>query len=236
MAELSLRTKWHVTWHLHVKSARCVARDLHTIAPGPLERTCWKQFAALWGDCKKSWIAPLNAIIIIIIILADPVTVSGKHFSPTFCQYTGWPSYSKWQTLLAPPLCWYTGWPSYSKWQTLLPPSPPPPPPLCWYTGWPSYSKWQALVLLHHPPPPPPLCQYTGWPSYSKWQALAPPPPLPPPPHTHTHFANILADPVTVSGKHSSPPFCQYTGWPSYSKWQALISLILPVYWLTQLQ
>ena len=64
IAELSLRTKWHVTWHLHVISAR----DLHTVAPGPLERTCWRQFAALWGDCKKSRTAPLNAIIIIIII------------------------------------------------------------------------------------------------------------------------------------------------------------------------
>ena len=49
-------------------SARCVAPDLHTVAPGPLERTCWRRFAALWRDCKKSRIAPLNAIIIIIII------------------------------------------------------------------------------------------------------------------------------------------------------------------------
>ena len=67
VAELSLRTKWYVTWHLHMISARCVAPDLHTIAPGPLERACWRQFASLWGDCKKSRIAPLNAIIIIII-------------------------------------------------------------------------------------------------------------------------------------------------------------------------
>ena len=65
IAELSLRFKWHVTWHLHVISARCVARDLHTVASEPLERTCWRQFAALWGDCKKSRIAPLNGIIII---------------------------------------------------------------------------------------------------------------------------------------------------------------------------
>ena len=50
IAELSLRTKWHVTWHLHVISARCVGRDLHTTAPGPLERTCWRQFArATWA-------------------------------------------------------------------------------------------------------------------------------------------------------------------------------------------
>ena len=50
-------------------SVWCVARNLHTVAPGPLERTFWRQFAALWGDCKKSRIAPLNAIIIIIIIV-----------------------------------------------------------------------------------------------------------------------------------------------------------------------
>ena len=52
---------------------RCVARDFHTIAPGSLERTCWRQFAALWGDCKKSRIAPLNAIIIIIINYSLPL-------------------------------------------------------------------------------------------------------------------------------------------------------------------
>ena len=75
IAKLSLRTKWHVTWHLHVISARCVARDLHTIAPGPLERTCWRQFAALWGDCKKSRIAPLNAIIIIITTIIIIITI-----------------------------------------------------------------------------------------------------------------------------------------------------------------
>ena len=33
-------------------SARCVAHDLHTIAPRPLKRTWWRQFAAQWGDCK----------------------------------------------------------------------------------------------------------------------------------------------------------------------------------------
>ena len=31
---------------LQVISARCVARDLLTIAPGPLEHMCWKQFVA----------------------------------------------------------------------------------------------------------------------------------------------------------------------------------------------
>ena len=54
---------------LHVISVRCLARDLHTTAPGPPERTCWRRFMAQWGDCKKSWIAPLNPIIIIIAII-----------------------------------------------------------------------------------------------------------------------------------------------------------------------
>ena len=54
---------------LHVMSAQCVAHDLHTIAPWPLERTCWRQFAALWGDCKRSWIVPFSAIFIIFIII-----------------------------------------------------------------------------------------------------------------------------------------------------------------------
>ena len=39
---------------LHVISAGCVARDLHTISPGPLDRTCWRQFATQWGDWKIS--------------------------------------------------------------------------------------------------------------------------------------------------------------------------------------
>ena len=38
---------------LHVISARYVERDLHTNAPGPLERTCWRQFTGQWGDCKQ---------------------------------------------------------------------------------------------------------------------------------------------------------------------------------------
>ena len=53
---------------LHVTSARCVACDLHRIAPWPLERMCWGQFVVQWGDRKKSEIAPLNAIIYISLI------------------------------------------------------------------------------------------------------------------------------------------------------------------------
>ena len=54
---------------LHVISALCVARDLHMIAPELLERTCWRQFVAQLGACKKSRIAPFNAIIISIVII-----------------------------------------------------------------------------------------------------------------------------------------------------------------------
>ena len=53
---------------LHVMGTRCVAWDLHTIAPGPLGHACWRRFAAQWGDCKKSQIVSLNEIIIIIIM------------------------------------------------------------------------------------------------------------------------------------------------------------------------
>ena len=43
IAELSLRAKWHTT--LHVISALCVAPNLHTIALGPFQSTCWRRFA-----------------------------------------------------------------------------------------------------------------------------------------------------------------------------------------------
>ena len=88
IAELSLHTKWQVTWHLHVISAWCVARDLHTTAPGPFECTCWRQFTALWGDCKKSRIAPLNANIIVIMFLSTELVFTNlviKQGQTCFC-------------------------------------------------------------------------------------------------------------------------------------------------------
>ena len=58
------------------------ASELYDVWLWPLELTCWRQFAAQWGDCKKSRIAPpksriapLNAIIIIIIIIIITATV-----------------------------------------------------------------------------------------------------------------------------------------------------------------
>ena len=52
---------------LHVISVLCAARYLHTIAPGPLECACWRQFVVQPRDCKKSRIAPLNAIILLLL-------------------------------------------------------------------------------------------------------------------------------------------------------------------------
>ena len=41
LAELTLRTTWHVIQHvLHAVIARSVALDFHTNTLGPLERTC----------------------------------------------------------------------------------------------------------------------------------------------------------------------------------------------------
>ena len=54
---------------LHVIRARCAARDLHTIAPGPLDRACWRQFAAQCGDCKKSRIASLNTMMMMTMMM-----------------------------------------------------------------------------------------------------------------------------------------------------------------------
>ena len=50
-------------------NARCVAHDLRMIAPGPLERMCWRQFVAQLGDCKNSQFAPCSVIIIIVIVV-----------------------------------------------------------------------------------------------------------------------------------------------------------------------
>ena len=60
---------------LHMISARCVARNLHTTAPGP-ECKCWRQFTAQWGDCQNSWTAPLDVIIIIIIIIITIIIIT----------------------------------------------------------------------------------------------------------------------------------------------------------------
>ena len=68
-------------------SAICVACDLHTIAPRPLEHACWRQFAVQWGVCKKSWIVPFS---LIIIISPDPDWFTSlsdiliKHKLPSF--------------------------------------------------------------------------------------------------------------------------------------------------------
>ena len=83
---------------LHVINASCVACDLHTIATRPLARTCWRRFTAQRGDCKQSWIAPLNAIIIIILLLLVSLLESRQsiqidwicHTPSQAC--TSWPS------------------------------------------------------------------------------------------------------------------------------------------------
>ena len=54
---------------LHVIRVQCVGRDLHMIAPGPLERMCWRQFLAQEENCNNCRIAPYDASIIIIIVI-----------------------------------------------------------------------------------------------------------------------------------------------------------------------
>ena len=54
---------------LHMISTRFFACDLHAVVPWLLERTCWRQFMAQQGDCKKSTTALLNTTLIIFIII-----------------------------------------------------------------------------------------------------------------------------------------------------------------------
>ena len=51
---------------LHVINTWCVAHNLHTIAPWPLERTCWRQFVALRGDC---WNLKLHLSMRLLLLL-----------------------------------------------------------------------------------------------------------------------------------------------------------------------
>ena len=67
---------------LHMICARCVACDLHMIAPRPLERMCWRRFTAQLGDYKKSRTVPLNAIIIIRVFLGVCVRISLQRYEP----------------------------------------------------------------------------------------------------------------------------------------------------------
>ena len=70
ITELSLLTTWHVTQHVaHDKCSMCCTWFAHDCT-GPLERTCWRWFVVQWGGCRKSQIAPLNAIVIIIIFIS----------------------------------------------------------------------------------------------------------------------------------------------------------------------
>ena len=119
---------------LHVIGARCVAREFNTIVPWPLERTCWRQFAAQRGDCKKSRTAPLNAIIICsnighrligVMVRRPPaerqIWVRFSFYLWIFCSRSSHTSDLNIDTAVAtPPGAWHdrvnteTGWPGAS--------------------------------------------------------------------------------------------------------------------------
>ena len=68
---------------LHVISTQCVSLDLHTIVPGPLEHTCWRQFAAHWGDCKNLelclWIQLLLLLLLLLFWDLQSILRTTKH-------------------------------------------------------------------------------------------------------------------------------------------------------------
>ena len=75
---------------LNVISAQCVCPWFAHDCAGPLERTWWRRFTAQWEDCQKSWITPLNAIIISI---TSALFLSVQFL--TFLHYPGFYSRSK---------------------------------------------------------------------------------------------------------------------------------------------
>ena len=74
IAELSLHTKWYTAgctwWVLDV---------LYVIAPGPLERMCWRQFAVQWGDGKSLEGSHFLHMIYALMVWSVPVQ---KFFIP----------------------------------------------------------------------------------------------------------------------------------------------------------
>ena len=62
---------------LHVMGALCAAHDLHTIVPGPLEGTCWTQFAAQSADCEK--VSNSAFFFSFFFFFAFPSYISGVH-------------------------------------------------------------------------------------------------------------------------------------------------------------
>ena len=68
---------------------RSIARVLHMITPRPLERMCWRRSAALWGDCKKSGIAPFSAIINLLSLLLLLLLLSLLSIEYHWCDLAG---------------------------------------------------------------------------------------------------------------------------------------------------
>ena len=54
---------------LHVMRALCVARNLHTFAPGPLERACWKQFAGSEEIVKNLKLRRSIRLLLLLLLL-----------------------------------------------------------------------------------------------------------------------------------------------------------------------
>ena len=58
---------------LHVISACCVVHDLYSISPRPLERGCWKQFMAQWGDCNNHELCFSMWLLLLLLVVRDPL-------------------------------------------------------------------------------------------------------------------------------------------------------------------
>ena len=87
---------------LHVTSTQCVALDLHTILPWPLECTCWRQFVAQRGDCKNLDLRlSMPSLFLLLNTLGHKLADLPKHSGAQAC----WSPQTFWGTtlLISPP-------------------------------------------------------------------------------------------------------------------------------------
>ena len=107
---------------LHVISARCVARDLHTVVPWPLDYMHWRQFTAQWGDCRNLTLRLLVQLLFIIEhcwVTAISKAVDRMLVPTHYCCWCWFIAKHCWVTDLSAKVwigCWY-------------------PPTICWMQG-----------------------------------------------------------------------------------------------------
>ena len=73
IAELSLRTTWHITQHVaHDKHSMCCTWFAHNCAWATWA-SCRRRFVAQWGDCKKNLELRLWIRLLLVVLIRNQV-------------------------------------------------------------------------------------------------------------------------------------------------------------------